>query len=161
MERKGYPGKRLEELCEPDRYTVSVIVDMLDAENELAQGEAGRFTLCEDREIGRCTRVVSRAPRLRAPALLSSSNSSGRNGVRWSLMSIVYSRGDRLKLQSAAPIANKPEKLCFERIVGIPDEGPGTTASSGFLRRASSAHDPSGTRDAWDQPSRAHRGKTA
>ena len=43
IERKGYSGKRLEELCESDRYTVSVIVDMLDVENGLAQGQAGRI----------------------------------------------------------------------------------------------------------------------
>jgi hypothetical protein len=40
---RGFAGKRLDELCEVDRYTMSVVVDMLEVASELSPEEAGRI----------------------------------------------------------------------------------------------------------------------
>lgn len=41
--QKGYSGKRLEELCEPDRYTMSVKIDMLEVSMVLPQDHASKL----------------------------------------------------------------------------------------------------------------------
>lgn len=40
---RGFTGRRLDELCEADRYTMSVVVDMLEVASELSPEQARRI----------------------------------------------------------------------------------------------------------------------